>query len=44
MTPHFRFTPEMTGFGSKISHKSENHSELTQNLRYFDQIKVLESL
>ena len=29
----------MAGFGSKILHKPENHSWLSQNLWYFDEIK-----
>ena len=29
----------MAGFGSKMSHKTENHSWLSQNLWYFDEIK-----
>ena len=33
------FQPEMCGFGSKVSYKTENHSQLSQNLQYFHKIK-----
>ena len=29
----------MAGFGSKMSYKTENHSQPSQNLWYFDKIK-----
>ena len=38
-TQHVCFMPKMTGFGSKMSCKIENHSLLIQNLQYFDKIQ-----